>query len=273
MEPRMPAVEYRKRNSILGSLALMLSLPALALNYFEFPGLPHVTIASFEMRFPTAIAAGVTALGVLSALLAGKSRRTGAELPLAATLIGAAALGLGYYRQRPAAAPPPPAPSPVVTPAPIKEPLRPPAAAPVPKPQVKPAAIPNASNVASQAKTLAETPTEAVRQQRGVAALRQAQSNLDKARAAVIHSLETDPIYLNTKAESDAADAELKRARAAYPPGDPRLVKISEAALLARDRLQIVIQDAVEKDASALEAQTQYQTAKSAITHPAVAKP
>jgi len=48
MEPRMPAVEYRKRNSILGSLALMLSLPALALNYFEFPGLPHVTIASLR---------------------------------------------------------------------------------------------------------------------------------------------------------------------------------------------------------------------------------
>src|SRR4051794_29194058 len=102
----MPAVESKKRNSILGSLALLLATPTIALNYFDFPGLPDVQMGPFTLHFPIAVAVSVTTLAFLSLLLASRSRRTGTEIPLAALLVSATALGLGYFRHR---APPAPA--------------------------------------------------------------------------------------------------------------------------------------------------------------------
>src|SRR5215472_4512559 len=94
----MPAVESRRRNSFLGSIALFTGLPALALAWFDFGGLPKVSVGPLELRFVVAISAAGLLVAILSLLLASNSRRTGTEIPLVALVVCAAALGLAHFR-------------------------------------------------------------------------------------------------------------------------------------------------------------------------------
>ena len=269
----MPAVTSKKRNSILGSLALLLATPTIALNYFDFSGLPAVQMGPFTLRFPIAVAVSVVTLAFLSLLLASRSRRTGTEIPIAALLVSGTALGLGYYRHRA------PAPAPVVTQKPaapatapqVKAP--PPPAATVHKAAAKSPPPPNASNLANQGKNLANTASDAALRQRNLALLRQAEADYDLARNAVIKSLETDPAYTAAKAESDSTMAELKRARIDNAPGSPALVNASQKALAAKDRLQIIIDTAIAKDPDAARAKDQLDSVKATMQRPAGARP
>jgi len=268
----MPAVESKKRNSILGSLALLLATPAIGLTYFDFPGLPNVQMGPFNLRFGMAVAVSVMTLAFLSLLLASRSRRTGTEIPLAAVLVSGTALGLGYFRHRTPAPVPvqPPAAGTVASPAPTE--TKPAAAKPVAgqKPAAK---LPNASNIAGQARSTANTATDAAIRQRNLALLRQAESDYDAARAAVMKSLETDPAYAAAKAESESTMAELRQARIDNPPGSPALVLASQKALAARDKLQMIIDNAMAKDPDAVRAKDQLDSVKASMQRPGGAKP
>lgn len=260
----MPAVESKKRNSFLGSIALMLALPVLALNWFGFSGLPGVDVGPYRLRFETAAAVGVTGFAVLAALLAGRSRRTGTEIPVAAVLVGAVALGVGYFKHRAAASS---APAPAAgTPAQVA-PVQPaaPAKTPAAPAAKQTTALPNASNIAGKAKSAAEAGTAAVVRQRNLATLAEARKRFEAARAAVVKGLESDPAYARAKAEAEAADAALKDARANYKPGDPNLVRASQEALAARDWVGRMIEAAVAKDAAATQAKLELDAAQAAV--------
>jgi hypothetical protein len=260
----MPPVESRKRNSILGSIALLLAPAALALNYFDFSGLPNVNVGPFEMKFTMAATIAIATLAVLSFLLASQSRRTGTEIPFAAILVSAAALAAGYFHRAVPKTLPPPAPT-TSTPAAINSaPARRSAANTRPKPP----SLPNAANVGSQARSLANTSSDAVLRQRNLVELRDARAKFDAARAAVIKSLESDPAYIAAKSESDSTLEELKKARAAYPPGNPTLAAASQTALAAHDKLQSLIDSASEKDPTARQAKDRLETAQSAMKRP-----
>jgi hypothetical protein len=267
----MPAVESKKRNSILGSLALLLAVPAVGLSYFDFPGLPNVEMGPFVLRFPVAVAASVTTLALLSLLLASRSRRTGTEIPLAALMVSTVALGLGLYRHR-TPAPPPPVEQPAQGVAPAaKSPAAPPAA--VAKPASKPPVVPNTANLANRGKKAANTATDTALRSRNLALLRQAEADYDTARAAVIKSLETDPAYAAAKSEADSTMADLKRARVDYAPGSKPLIEASEKALGARDKLQVLIESAIAKDPDAARARDQLDAVKASMQRPTGARP
>jgi hypothetical protein len=269
----MPAVESKKRNSILGSLALLLATPAIGLNYFDFPGLPNVQMGPFNLRFGMAVAVSVMGLAFLSLLLASRSRRTGTEIPLAAVLVSGAALGLGYFRHRT----PPPAPTTApavgtvaVPPAPTETKPSPAKPAAAQKPVAK---LPNASKIAGQARNTANTATDAAIRQRNLALLRQAESDYDTARAAVMKALETDPVYAAAKADSDSTMTELRQARIDNRPGSPALVTASQKALAARDKLQVIIDNALSKDPDTARAKDQLDSVKASMQRPGGAKP
>jgi hypothetical protein len=253
-------VQSKKRNSILGSIALLVAVPAVGLNYFTFSGLPNVAVGPFELHFPTAVAAGVTALALLSLLLASASRRTGTEVPLAALMVGVVALGIGYFRHRPAPAAPTAstaAPTPAQAPAPQT--------ATVQKPAPKSPALPGASAVTGQIQNTANAPTEVTLRQRNLANLREAESRFDAAKASAIKSLESDPAYAAAKSDSDSTLADLKNARAEHRPGDPALVKASQSALIAHDKLQTIIDAAFAQDHAVQDAKANLASVKAAM--------
>jgi len=267
----MPAVPSRKRNSFLGSLALLLALPAVALSYFDFPGLPNVGVGPFEFRFSVAVGVCVVTFALLSLLLAGQSRRTGTEIPLAALIVASAALAIGFFSHR-AVAPiptasktPVPAPTPGPTPALTKPPSTPPAS---PK---KPTPIP--PTLAQQSKSAVNTAATATLRQRNLTVFREAESQFDQAKSKVIESLQSDPAYTSAKAESDSTLVVLKQARASYPPGSPALITASQTALAAHDKLQVVIDAAMEKDPDAREAKANLDAARAAMKSPTGGRP
>jgi hypothetical protein len=260
----MPPVESRKRNSILGSIALLLGPAALALNYFDFPGLPSVNVGPFEMKFTMAATLAIATLAVLSFLLASQSRRTGTEIPFAAILVSAAALAAGYFHRATPKPLPPPAPS-ISKPAP---PISTPARRSAAKTRPKSPSLPDAANLGARAKSLANTSSDAVLRQRNLVELRDARAKFDAARAALIKSLESDPAYIAAKSESDSTLDGLKKARAAYPPGNPTLAAASQTALAAHDKLQTLIDSALEKDPTAHQAKDRLDAALSAMKRP-----
>lgn len=257
----MPAVESRRRNSFLGSIALFTGLPALALAWFDFSGLPKVPVGPFQLKFVEAISAAALLLGILSLVLASASRRTGTEIPLVAVLACGAALGLAHFRHAMPAAPPPPPAAPA-TPA-AKVPVSP--ATNLKKSE--PNHAPGAAQAVNNAKSAVQTNTQALQQQQTRAALRQARVNYDAARAIVIKSLESDSAYQRAKSDADDADEQLKQARATLPPGNPDLAKISQNDLAARDKLNQLIDDAMLKDPASRQAITQLNAAQDAARH------
>jgi len=260
----MPSVQSRKRNSILGSIALLLAPAALALNYFDFSGLPTVNVGPFEMKFTMAATIAIATLAVGSFLLASQSRRTGTEIPFAAILVSAGALAAGYFHRSVPKPLPPPAPS-ISAPAPINSTS---ARRSTAKTRPKPPSLPNAATVSSQAKSLANTSSDVVLRQRNLAELRDARAKYDAAHAAVIKALESDPAYIAAKSESDSTLEELKKARATYPPGNPTLAAASRTALAAHDKLQSIIDSAIDKDPTAHQAKDRLDAAQSAIKRP-----
>jgi hypothetical protein len=260
----MPAVESRRRNSFLGSIALFTGLPALALAWFDFTGFPKVQVGPFELRFVEAIGAAALLLAILSLLLASASKRTGTEIPLAAVVVCAAALGLAHFRH---ATPAPPAlPAPGSTP-PAAKASAPATTSQSKTPQNRPPGATSAVQAVNTAKTVPQTNAQALQQQQVLAALHQARTNYDDARAAVIKSLETDPAYQNAKSDADAADEQLKQARLTLPPGHPELARMSQDDLKARDKLNQLIDDAMLKDPVSRQAITQLNAAQDAARH------
>ena len=257
----MPAVESRRRNSFLGSIALFTGLPALALAWFDFGGLPKVSVGPFELKFVAALSVAALLLAILSLLLASASRRTGTEIPLVAVLVCGGALGLAHFRHATPAAPTPPPAAP---------------SAPLAKAPVSPATnlkkidanrAPGVAQAVNTAKTTVQTNAQALQQQQTRAALHQARVNYDAARAIVIKSLESDPAYQRAKSDIDDADAQLKEARATLPPGHPDLARISQGDLAARDKLNQLIDDAMLKDPASRQAITQLNAAQEAARH------
>jgi hypothetical protein len=263
----MPAVESRRRNSTLGSIALFTGLPALALAWFDFGGLPKVPVGPFELKFVEAISAAALLLAVLSLLLASASKRTGTEIPLVAILVCGAALGMAHFRHGFTAAPaqrpgtqPPAAPVQTVT-------ARQNAATTIPpnKPSANPppATSTAATNAARAAAQAAQT-AQAFRRQQAQAALRDARANYNAARDAIIKSLENDPLYQAVKSRADQADRDLQEARATLPPGNSTLAKNSENALEARDKLTQFVDDAMLNHPDSLAAVQRLQAATEA---------
>lgn len=242
----MPIVVSKKRNSILGSIALLLAFGAVAISVFDVAGLPPVNVGPMNLPFAVAFDAGVGALALIALLLAGKSIRTGTEIPGAALVVVLLAGGAYYIRHKTPPAPPvvahpaPPAQPPVVTQAPPK-----PANAPV-----RPI-VPSVSTAADAAKSAAGKAATALTRQQQVAAIQDAKAKYAAAQTRVMATMKTDPAYLKAKARYDAADLHLKDARLSYPAGDPNLVSVSQTALQAKDALNQFIADAVAKDPDA----------------------
>jgi hypothetical protein len=246
----MPIIESKKRNSILGSLALLIGLGAIALSVFDVPGLPSFSVGPWTLPFAVGLDAGVGVLALISLLLAGKSVRTGTEIPGAALLVAVAAGGIFYFRHRTPPAPPAPPSARQATPATApatltnlpKVPVNSPTKVPVPS---------SISNAANAAKNVTQQKVTALTQEQQLAALRDARAQFAAAQAKVIDSLKSDPAYIQAKARNDAADLQLRDARLSYRAGDPNLVTTSQAALAARDALNELVADAVAKDPAA----------------------
>jgi hypothetical protein len=245
----MPVIESKKRNSILGSLALLVGLGAIGLSAIDIGGLPPVNVGPWMLPFALALDLGVGALAVISLLLAGKSRRTGTELPMAALVVAVGATAIFYFRHRT-----PPAPvkqvTPTMTPATT---VQTPAvnaklAAKVPD---HPIVAPSVSNAASAARNVTEQGTAMLARQQRASELHNARAQFAAAQAQVIQSLQSDPAYRKAKADSDAADEQLRTARLQYQPGDSNLVAFSQTALKARDALNQLVAQADTKDSTA----------------------
>jgi hypothetical protein len=262
----MPAVESRRRNSFLGSLALFTGLPALALAWFDFGGLPKVPVGPFELGFVEAMSAAALLLAILSLVLASSSKRTGTEIPLVAVLVCGGALGLAHFRHKlTPAAPPQAAPAQAAAVQGVAAPAIP--GAKKMDPNHPPPATAHAVNTAKTTVQSGAAALQQQQQQQARAALRDARARYDAARSAIIQSLQSDATYQNAKADADTADAQLKQARATLPPGHLDLVKISESALQARDRLNQLIETAMLKDPASREAQAQLNAALEAVKH------
>jgi hypothetical protein len=257
----LPAVESRRRNSFLGSIALFTGLPALALAWFDFGGLPKVPVGPFELKFVEAISVAALLLAILSLILASSSRRTGTEIPLVAVLVCGGALGLAHFRHT---IPTTPAPSPPAITAPV-----PAAKMSAPAVTTQNRSNPNHPPVASQAVNGASAAVQAnaraLQQQQARAALHGAKVKYDAARAAVIKSLDADPAYQSAKSAADDADEQLKEARLTLLPGHPDLVKVSQSDLEARDRLNQLVENAILKDPTARQALAQLTAAQEAV--------
>jgi len=245
----MPIVVSKKRNSILGSLALLIGLGAVGLSAIDIGGLPSVNVGPWTLPFALAFDLGVGALAVGSLLLAGKSRRTGTELPLAALVVAVGATAIFYFRHRTPAAPVKQV-TPTMAPVtPVQTPTV--AAKPAAKLPDHPTAVPSVSNTANAAKNVTQQSAAMLARQQHLSDLRDAKAQFAAAQAQVIQSLQSDPAYQKAKADSDAADEQLRMARLQYQPGDSNLVAFSQTALTARDALNQLIAQAVAKDSTA----------------------
>lgn len=265
------AIESQKRNSILGGIALLLAVPVVGLNYLTIHGLPDVRVGPFTLSFVTAVTGSTCALALLSLMLSSSSRRTGTELPLAALCISFVALGVGYFRHRPA--PPANAATPVMATAPQPSPQTPPAAQ-VQKPAVgNKSAVASGPNAAQKARGAAANAANLTVRQRNLAVLKEAQAQYDQARSAVMKSLESDPNYTAAKAQDDSAQSELKTARANNTPGSPALVTAIQNSLATHARLQSVIDAAIGKDPTARNARDELDAAKALVKTAPTGKP
>lgn len=266
----MPIVESKKRNSILGSLALLAGFGAIALSAIDVSGLPTVNAGAWTLPFALALDVGVGALALVAFLLSAKSRRTGTEIPGAALVVAIAAGGIFYFRHRPPPAPVTaphtaiPATAPAVT---TSLPRTPP-----PKTVLKSPASPAASPSVAQATNAAKGATQqsvaaaaALARQQQLVALQSAKAQFAEAQARVITSLQSGSNYQQAKMRADTADSQLRDARARYSPGDSNLVAASQTALDARDALNQIVAQAMANDPAAvaakakLDALTQHQ--------------
>jgi len=245
----MPTIESKKRNSILGSIALLAGFGAVALSAIDVPGLPSVNVGRWTLPFALALDLGVGALAIVSLLLAAKSLRTGTELPGAALAVAIAAGGIFYFRHRTPPAPPsrptPTAAPGVATPAPPKAIVKAPA-----HPAVAPS-VSDATTAAKNATRQSAAAAAALARQQQLAALQDAKAQFAQEQARVLTALKADPTYQQAKARNDAADLQLRDARLSFRAGDPNLVATSQTALAARDALNQFVANAIANDPAA----------------------
>jgi hypothetical protein len=268
-------IQSRRRTSILGVIALLAGIAAILMGKLDVQGLPMVNMGPVHLKLVQAIAAGALLVGVIAFLAAASSPRTNAMTPMLATTVCIVAVALAFYPHlfhrtptliiKPAPANPPPVTSPPVQ-----------ASAPGnnQKPHIKTIFDPDypSSKVpATDSKPPAKwsppplpaevTPPPVHRDV--IAEIREARAKQQAARAAVIHSLESTRIYQAARADADAAEADLKQARATYPPASPELVAASQTALQARSRLEHIIAAALANDPSAQAADRELKAASS----------
>jgi hypothetical protein len=262
-------VQSRRRTSLLGILALLAGAVALALTRFNPTGIETVPNLPVPLKLPAAAAIVATALALIAFLAAASSRRTGTGVPLFAILLGGAALVFAF---KPHLLTRPSAPKP--TPAPAAQPsvqASSPADSggehrvktifdsdyPSSTPDVKPAA--SHSNVPDSS----AAPAAPAARPDPAAALRAARANVEAARENVLRSIESTPAYRAAKADADAADTDLKKARLTDDPGSPELIAASQAALESHSRLQKLVSDAAAHDPASQDAERQLKAAQS----------
>jgi hypothetical protein len=239
-------------------------------------GITTVPVGPMKLGLAAAVGLGALLLACIAFLAAATSPRTGTGLPMLAILVCGAAVTLAFYpglldnftkkpdkKPVPAATPPAAVQEPAQAAKPEDEPARPhvktifdsdyPASTPTPTPSKQ-----TPAPQAEIAPAPAPSPAPPVRIDNN-AAIHAARTKLDSARSAVVQSLEASPGYQQAKADSDAADADLKKARLANDPGSPDLIAASQAALNAHGKLQKIVNDAMAKDPVAQDASRELQ--------------
>jgi hypothetical protein len=265
-------VHSRRRTSLLGILGLLAGAVALALTRFNPTGIETVPNLPVTLKLSVAAAIVATALALIAFLAAASSRRTGTGVPLFAILLGGAALVLAFkphlLTRPPATAAARPTPVPSAQPS-VQ--TSPPADSdgehrvktifdsdyPSSTPDVKPTA-PHSNSPDSPV-----APAPPVARPDPAVALRAARANVEAARENVLRSIESTPAYRAAKADADAADTDLKKARLTYDPGSPELIAASQAALEAHSRLQKLVYDAAAHDPPSQDAERQLKAAQS----------
>ena len=280
-------VESRRRTSLLAYVALIGGLAAIGLSRFDVPGYRTVSIGAWHP--PTALVVAVASLivALLALLLASASRRTGTGLPILAALLCGVVSGLtfsssygsGWLARHLNSTPATPAVNsnpPTTSAQPqVAHPTAPPKPSETvsifddqfkgstPPPTTStPAGTSHSGNSARPALAAPSIPKPDP-----ATLMRAAHSRLEAARAAVIASLAGSPDYRAAKADSDAADQDLKTARATYAPGSPELITANQNAIDAHAKLQRVISAAMEKDPGAQQAQSDLRDAEKLAQH------
>jgi hypothetical protein len=267
-------VESQMRKSVLGSLALLAGIAALVLTRFNPTGITMITVGTVKLALPAAVALGASLLAAIAFVAAASSPRTGTGLPILALLVCGGAVLFAFHpdwlSRSPKSNGNPPASTtlvpPITTPTPPAVEDNPPTRqktifdsdypSSTPPPLVKKEPMePAPDSPAAPAVNSTPPPVHFDRN----AEITAARANLDSARSAVTRALESAPEYQAAKAQADAADAELKRARLAYEAGSPELISASQAALNAHGKLRKLVADATAKDPASQEAAKELQ--------------
>jgi hypothetical protein len=259
-------VQSRRRTSLLGLLALIAGAAALVLTRFNPTGIETVPNLPVTLKLPAAAAIVATALALIAFLAAASSRRTATGVPLFAILVGGAALVLAFKPHL------------------LTRPSAPAALKPTPAPSVQPSVqasspadgggehrvktifdsdYPSSTPDARPAASRSNLPDSSADPAPALARPDAARANVEAARENVLRSIESTPAYRAAKADADAADADLKKARATYDPGSPDLISASQAALEAHSRLQKLVSDAAAHDPAFQDADRQLKAAQS----------
>ena len=274
-------VESKRRSSLLGALALLGGIAAAVLIKFNPTGVSSVAMGPITLSLPVTVGAASLLVALIAFLAAASSPRTGTGLPILAVLICGGASLVAYKPDllarftRPAA-PPPAQPAPAAVQAPAVATPAPQDDVPVNRPKTifdsdYPASTPDSQtkkDTPAPQVNVPETPapTPAPPHVDNAAAIADARSRLEAARKTVQASLASTPDYQAAKSEADAADADLKQARAKNDPGSPELITASQTAMNAHAKVQKLIADALAKDPAAQQATHDLQTAQS-TTH------
>ena len=261
-------LESRRRTSVLGIIAILTGVAAAVLSRFHLIDLPTVEIGPVHAAAPLVIGVAGLLVGFVSFIAAAASPRTRTGAPIMAMVICAAAVGFIVYSSggNPLASPAAPK-LPVTLPPQIAAPSSPATQPTAPQP-ARPRTIfdpdfpssappPDSSTESAPPPHVSPPPSSTTDAQ---ASIREARSRLQSARDAVIGRLQSTDAYRTAKADADAAEADLKKARINYAAGSPELIAASQRAMDAKGKVQKLIDDAMAHDPDATAARRDLQS-------------